>query len=642
MQTVAQPNNMPGGDRRDMVVHGQNVNYKPRPILDTLTCLDLEFQTLDGTCNNISRGSRMDLGASDIKFKRDLPARYGSSDLLNTIGGENRISARAVSNLVVDQPSIIFSEFNLSALVYNWGQFLDHDITLAPESELESEPILLPEDEPLFTEDLSFHRSEYYETSGDSLPREQINILTSWIDGTNIYGAEAERADWLRSFEDGKLKVSEGNLLPFNTIDGEYDSEVDTLAPTTGLDFGSTKGWVAGDFRAGEQVGLTTLHTLFVREHNRICDELIATGMTNDEEIFLNARKKIIALLQKITYQEFLPALGLDIADYEGYNSEVDPDITATFASAAYRIGHTMVVDSVRLFDNDCNNIDVVSLAEAFFNSEVIRTNGIEPFIKGLTIETQYEIDPYIVDELRDFLFTASTAPLVAGMDLASLNIQRARDHGIPDYNSLRNYYTGSSVTSFNEISSNATIVATLESAFASVDDIDAWAGLISEDRVEGTSLGITMHAILGDQFERLRDGDRFYYEREGNFTSEELEEINNTSQSDIIMRNTDLVELAADIMYAQNCVVSSTAYLNPSSDMVKIVPNPSRDQFNISAEGDLKIQRFFVFDNAGKKVLSNENDTVKFDMSTYSPGVYFVQLLTSEGVIVKKITLIK
>ncbi|MEL7535145.1 MAG: peroxidase family protein, partial [Bacteroidota bacterium] len=557
-----------------------------------------------------------------------------------------RRSARDISNIVVDQPGIIFSAQNLSAIVYNWGQFLDHDIDLTPEYEEEYEPIQIPTDETLFTMEIPFFRSEFYNLPNDGLPREQLNVITAWIDGSNVYGSEDERADWLRTHTDGKLKTSAGNLLPFNTLDGEYASAVDTTAPSTAGADANGKMWVAGDVRVGEQVGLTTLHTLFVREHNRICDELIAAGLTDDDAIYQEARKKVVALIQKITYQEFLPALGVSLPAYTGYDSSVNPNISNLFSAAAYRLGHTMVVDSVRMLDNDCNPVGdtLVSLVEAFFNPEIIRNYDIDYFLKGLTVEVQYEVDPYIVPELRDFLFSdPNTSPVVGGLDLAAANIQRGRDHGLPDYNSIREYFLGAKATSFADITSDSMVNARLvQASNGDLDEIDPWVGFVSEDLVSGTSLGPTLHAIMEDQFGRLRDGDSFYYE--SYLTGDDLTEVNATTLSDIVMRNTGLSGLEANIMYADiDCDgTTSTGISTPEFALqIKVFPNPTTGLLHVKWEDpSLSIANFSVLNVRGQEVVRDRAFAGQIDLSDLPTGIYSILLNTNQGLAIKRIVL--
>ena len=236
-------------------------------------------------------------------------------------------SPREISNAVVDEPITQFNSRRISTLIYQWGQFLDHEITLTPTGNTEYVSILLPDDEEIFTEDIPFFRSEYRTLPGSQV-RQQINLNTSFIDASVVYGSDETRAKWLRTGFNGKLKTSEGNLMPYNTVDGEFGSPIDPMAPSMANDSGgAVKTFVAGDVRAAENPVLGSIHTLFVREHNRICDRLRRDGLRNDELMYQIARKEVGALIAAITYQEFLPALGITLSPYRGYNDNVRPDI---------------------------------------------------------------------------------------------------------------------------------------------------------------------------------------------------------------------------------------------------------------------------------------------------------------------------
>ena len=295
------PNHLKAQKTTQFRTNGKTFQHKERVNSNTENddCTPQVFRTIDGTCNNLSNQNRWEWGAADVELKREMNADYGFPDLNNDMGGQDRPSPRAISNLISNQPFDVLSKYDLSSFVFTWGQFLDHDIDLTPEGHTEYHPIELPNDETLFTDEIPFFRSAIYDGTGDTNKRQQTNLITSWIDASNVYGSEETRADWLRTFNDGKLKTSEGGLLPFNTIDGEYDSNIDPNAPSMAGDNGGvTKTWVAGDVRAGEQPGLTSLHTLFVREHNRICNQLKSQGMNNDEQIYQTARKRVGALIR--------------------------------------------------------------------------------------------------------------------------------------------------------------------------------------------------------------------------------------------------------------------------------------------------------------------------------------------------------
>lgn len=277
--------------------------------------------------------------------------------------------------------------------------------------------------------------------------------------------------------------------------------------------------------------------------------------MLEDEVIYQEAKRRVAALMQVITYEEFLPALGIEVDNYTGYDDEVQPDITNLFATAAYRLGHTMVTDEVLLLDSDCNPVNGGSLAlfQAFFNPSVIPQNGIAAFLQGLSTQTQQEVDAKIVDNLRNFLFPSNGGPAF-GLDLASLNLQRGRDHGLPSYFATRAYYTGTVVTTFSDITSDPELQDALEKAYGNVYDIDVWVGLLAEDHLPNASIGITLNSILGKQFSNLRDADFYYYENDpqvGNFLENQL---SNTTLADVILRNTAVERIQDNVFFSVAC----------------------------------------------------------------------------------------
>ncbi len=172
-------------------------------------------------------------------------------------------SARSVSKAFHTDSDIPAS---VTHLVTQWGQFLDHDITLTPENEEhdcctaaanatdECYPITIsPADDfynPKAVQCLEFTRSVAYCEENEGA-RQQVNGITSFVDASNVYGSDDDTAALLRSFVDGKLLVDDNNLLP--VIDGAV---------------------TAGDVRAIEMPGLATMHTLWVREHNRVCFQI--------------------------------------------------------------------------------------------------------------------------------------------------------------------------------------------------------------------------------------------------------------------------------------------------------------------------------------------------------------------------------
>ena len=548
---------------KKLKINGKEIRHIERtsePAESSAPCPRLPNRSVDGTCNNITNTATTIWGAADVELARDMPAGYGLPDFFNDMAGNCRISPRAISNLVVAQSEDLPSPRGLSSLVFTWGQFIDHDIDLTPEGHTEYIPVLLPANESLFTQPIPFLRSEPASDTGISDNREQQNIISSWMDASQVYGSEITRSNWLRTFSQGKLKTSEDNLLPYNTLNGLASGTLDVNAPSMAGDGGGTiLVFVAGDVRANEQPGLTAMHTLFVREHNRICDQLTNQGMNSDELIYQRARKIVGGYIQSITYRAFLPALGVQLPPYSGYNSSVHPDITNMFATAAYRLGHTMVTNEIPLVDNNCNPVGSgsIPLLEGFFNNAAIVEYGIAPLLQGLAGQTQQKVDTRIIDNLRNFLFPVAGSPDPFGLDLASLNIQRGRDHGLPDYNSVRAFYTNHPVSEFSDITSDSDLQAALETAYGNVYNMDLWVGLLAEDVTNNSSVGITLQAILGKQFAELRDGDYYFYQNDPAFSAFQKDQISRTTLRDILKRNTSIQSLQDNIFFANDCQVN-------------------------------------------------------------------------------------
>ena len=236
------------------------------------------------------------------------------------------------------------------------------------------------------------------------------------------------------------------------------------------------------------------------------------------------------------------------MSEYDGYDSSVNPNIANAFSTAAYRFGHTMLSSELLRLDADGNVADEgnIALQSAFFRPDELVATGIDSLLRGATVNVAQEIDNQVVDDVRNFLFGP---PGAGGFDLASLNIQRGRDHGLADYNQARVDMGLEALTSFSDITSDETLAANLESLYGDVDNIDLWVGGLSEDHLPGSSMGETLTSIIVRQFEAIRDGDRFWYQNI--MDRRELAEIENTTLADVIERNTDIEGLQENIFFA-------------------------------------------------------------------------------------------
>jgi hypothetical protein len=208
-----------------------------------------------------------------------------------------------------------------------------------------------------------------------------------------------------------------------------------------------------------------------------------------------------------------------------------------------------MVGPDIDLLDENFEPVGILELRDAFFAPEALGSvGGLAPVIRYFVASHQQETDLMVVDPLRNFLFGP---PGAGGLDLASLNIQRGRDHGLADYNTLRRDFGLPRVTSFAQVTSDPALAAKLASLYSNVDNIDPWVGMLAEDRLPGASVGRTHMAVLMDQFRRLRDGDRFWYQN-NQFSRADLSALEATRLSAIFARTTGVTGIQPNVFFAR------------------------------------------------------------------------------------------
>ncbi len=479
----------------------------------------------------------------------------------------DRPNARVVSNRLSAQTETTRNARGLSSFVWQWGQFVTHDMDLTTHGPQYGvgHIMVTEEDDPMGQGTMiPFFRSKFDPSTGTSVlnPREQMNEVTSFIDASNVYGSDATRAAAQRTGSGGKLIMSNGNLLGFNTVGLANDNPV-RLVPDSEL-------FLAGDVRANEQPGLTALHTVFAREHNRLADQIAASGLaTTDEDIFQWARKIVGAQMQIITYNEFLPAvMGAAAPKAEdAWYSQIEPDVTQTFAHALFRFGHSMSTPELLLVNNDGSSAGAAALNDVFFNPNFLGDDPgrIDQVLNGLAHQYAEENDLKMVDEIRNQLFENPGTGQI-GVDLMALDIQRGRDHGLPSYNETREAYGLPMVANVEQITSDPQIQQALTELYGLVDgdletyeNLDLFVGALAEDLIPGTSVGVTTAIVMINQFERLRDGDRYFYLNDPDLYDASgvlnpdvaaIIDLDSVQLSDIIGWNTGLTNLQSDVFF--------------------------------------------------------------------------------------------
>ena len=380
------------------------------------------------------------------------------------LGGNN---PRTISNLVVGagDPDVANPE-GVSAFMYAWGQFIDHDLTLTRTDGVSDISVVVPAGDPVLPAGtiIPITRAVIDPTTGPgtSNPAMAVNSNTAWLDGSMVYGSNAATAASLRT-ADGHMLTSQGNNLPI--VNGMV---------------------VAGDVRAAENPALTALQTLFVREHNYQVDKLhLEHPNWSGDQLYNHARAIVTAEIANITYSEFLPNLvGKNaLTPYDGYDPNVDPHLTLEFVAAAFRFGHSIVSGET---EGLAENGEVIAgseedLKDVFFQpaANFIDNGGADGQLRHLAADPSQALDARIVDDLRNFLVDPPVS-----LDLAAINIQRARDLGLGTLNQTREALGLDPYTDFSQITSDPETLAGLKAAYGNVNNVGLWTGGLSENHV--------------------------------------------------------------------------------------------------------------------------------------------------------------
>uniref|UniRef100_A0A8C9Y096 C1q domain-containing protein n=1 Tax=Sander lucioperca TaxID=283035 RepID=A0A8C9Y096_SANLU len=552
-----------------------------------------KFRTGSSNCNN-KENSR--LGSSNTPFARWLPAEYQDTISLPK-GWDSECSlstscpqVREVSNRILSTANAdVESDPLYTLLVTFFGQWTDHDLSLTPQSPAIRSfsngincdqgcertepcfPIQFPRDDPRVGEQcIPFFRSAPACGSGNtgyifgaSNVRQQINSLTAYIDAGQVYGEEDIKARFLRDLtsDKGLLRVNTQftdngkELLPFSSSTTNVCATRARITNNTNAQ--EVPCFVGGDERTNENIALTSLHTLFVREHNRLARALANLNPQWDgERLYQEARKIMGGYMQVITFRDYLlhivgpDFIAKQLSTYPGYDKNVDPSISNVFATAAYRFAHLMIQPFMFRLDEQYQEhpkFPSPLLHKSFFAPwRVIFEGGLDPIIRGLVghqakLNTQNHM---MTNELRDrlFKFFAKLA-----MDLASLNMQRSRDHGLPGYNKWRGFCGLSQPQNQSELANvlnNTNLAKKLMDLYGTPDNIDVWLGGVAEPFVPGGRVGPLLACLISTQFQRVRQGDRLWWENEGVFTEAQRRSLRETSLARIICDNTGITDV--------------------------------------------------------------------------------------------------
>ncbi|EMP30549.1 Myeloperoxidase, partial [Chelonia mydas] len=464
------------------------------------------YRTITGECNN---RKHYYFGASNHGYARWLPAEYEDGVSLPRGLTEGKLYngfplplVRKVSNEIIHTANENVTEDQERSLIFmQWGQWVDHDLDLAPftttkidHKEVHCEtsctfeppcfPIKIPPHDPRIKNPntcMPFVRTAPV-CNARTFVREQINAITSFLDASMVYGSEVPLAKSLRNQTNqlGLMALNQNftdaglGLLPF-----ENKSQSLCLFTNKIMNIPCFK---AGDARATENLGLTAIHTLFVREHNRLAIELKKLNPCWDgEKLYQEARKIIGAMTQ-------------------------DPNGT--------------------------------------------KPGGIDPLLRGLLVDHAklMKQNQMVIEELQERLFEQVE---IIGLDLAALNLQRGRDHGLPGYNAWRQFCGLSqprNLAELSEVLRNRKLAKKFMDLYGTPDNIDIWIGAMAEPFVPNGRVGPLLACIIGSQFRKLRDGDRFWWENPGVFTPQQRRALSSSSLPRVLCDNTRIREVPRDV----------------------------------------------------------------------------------------------
>ncbi|KAM6171825.1 LOW QUALITY PROTEIN: putative oxidoreductase PXDNL [Erethizon dorsatum] len=567
--------------------------HKPQANCSDL-CFHQRYRAHDGTCNNLKQPTTW--GASLTAFPRVLPPAYDNS--LNSPSRVRRhpqgrrpplLPPRLVSTKLAGAAAVN-PDPRYTHMFMQCGQFLDHNLhhtvsalstasfsdgepcSSACRNDLPCFPIAIPHGDPWGTHAccMFFARSSPVYGSGTTslmmnsvYAREQINQLTAYIDASNVYGSSEQQCQVLRPprpggrLKTGLLWSSSGkHLLPFS-------AGPPTLC--TGQEQDSCSCcFLAGDHRANQQLALRAMHTLWFRIHNRLAAELsVLNPHWHGDALYQEARKTVGVELQHITYSHWLPKVLGDpgmkmLGEYLGYHPNMNAGIINSFATAAFRFGHTLINPILYRLNDTFGEIPEghLPLHKAFFSpSRIIKEGRVDPLLRGLFgVAAELRVPSQLVSlELTEKLFSTTHA---VAMDLAATNVQRGRDHD-PPYVDFRVFCNLSSVESFEDLQNEIKdeVRQKLKKLYGSPGDIDLWPALMVEDLIPGTRVGPTLMCLLVIQFQRLRDGGRFWHENPGVFTPAQLTQLKQVSLGCVLCDNGDNIQqVQADVFVRAQC----------------------------------------------------------------------------------------
>ncbi|GBM89563.1 Peroxidasin [Araneus ventricosus] len=590
---LAELRNLPPSEVAELLAaHGVLV---PRRTAITCDFNSPFYRSMDGSCNNLEHPC---WGKSGEPYQRWLPPVYadGVNEMRRRADGGPLPSPRQVYQWLVSQtqqgPNTTYP--TLSNLAVFWGQMMAHEIVLTPGVTVkiikgkkfediapnccspntrhpECMPIVMDYEDGFYERGhcLAIVRSAAYAYSPFSCTplslgqhREQMNHLTAFIDASLVYGSSEEEMRKLREHGGTGAKLA----MDYST-GWSYPPRKDRPCKA-GQSVCDKRCFHAGERRANENPFLAALHTLWDREHNRLVDALRIRRWP-EETLFHVVRKIVGALMQHITYKEYLPRiLGEELTDIlqlsvptknYRYDPNLNPTIYNVFATAAFRYGHSMLAERYQRVGRSPGTSPLLS-GDFFSMDDYCSPHGdpVASLLSAQAHQRAQRVDNLFSRQVTNHLFAKKMND--PGLDLFSINVQRGRDHGLPPYTKWREVCGLPKVNDYSDLRHYLPehVIDRLAAVYGpgGVHEIDLFAAGISEFPVNGGLMGPTFTCVVSHQFKLLKFGDRFWYENThnpGKFSNEQIASIQKTTLASMLCRNSDVREIHRNIFEVES-----------------------------------------------------------------------------------------
>ncbi|KAJ3263929.1 hypothetical protein HDU77_009702 [Chytriomyces hyalinus] len=549
----------------------------------------MEIQSYDGSGNNLKRPW---MGAVGEAFLRTTQPAYGPQQAPS---GRDRANARDISNKLFGRRHILQNELGTSDFLAAWGYALHFDTNFAAKNTSDAFHIPVPAGDPDFDpfgankSIIPMFRAAYAGIDEKDNYRIISNSFSSYIDGSGLYGNSATEAASMRLFKRGLLKSTKSATgeYPPRIVGGRKDGYFAFTNPSI-----------------NSAPHSLTLYILLFREHNRRARLLhVANPDWTDEHIYQRSRRWVISLIQMVSVEYYVPALtGSPLPPYLGYKESVNPQIDLFFSQVASIYGHSTLNEVVYRIDDkgEQSKEGHMYLRDAMFRNlcEEVSHAGIDSLVRGFITQRNQVVDANANDDVR------SNLQVNPGFnyDLIAIGIQRGRDVGMCDFNSCRKAFNLPTLSSWKDLTGDEDEQQMLAELYPDINDLDASVGSMAEKSKEPNSLvGLLTAASIREQFLRLRDGDRFWYQNAGVLTEEEANEMATMSLGRVITLNTGVEYFPDDPFVALNASLGYFA-VGPASQVKKEKGLPSvsvLDKLRLSWNISLADQSItFVFES--------------------------------------------